>query len=272
MTNAGHHAGRGVRVGAVVFAGFGLWLLSSCTRPPVAEELNPETTTDFHVLFATNCAGCHGADGSHGPGPHIGDPVYLAFAKPETISQVIKNGRPGTPMPSFGAAAGGPLSDQQVDALVQGMVREWSKPSAVSGAKIPPYSEQDAIAEGEEPGNSERGQKAYMFYCSPCHGTGTGKSLVGPMAVPSYLAIASDQLLRTTIVIGRTDFGMPDWRHRPPRMISSQDISDVVAYLRTKRPAYSKVPQTAAVQPVATTAAAKMPATSSKPAGGEHHP
>lgn len=248
-----------------------LSLLSACSRPP-EEQSAIEPTTDFHLLFSTHCAGCHGADGSHGPGPHIGSPVYMAFANPEAISQVIKNGRPGTPMPAFGASAGGPLSDQQVDALVQGMIREWAKPADFKDVKLPPYSEKDALAAGEQPGDSARGQRAYSFYCFPCHGSGEGKSLVGPMATPSYLAIVSNQVLRTTIVNGRTDLGMPDWRHRPPRLISNQEISDIVAYLGTKRPSYSRVSQPVALQADQPAATAKSTAAGASTAAPENHP
>jgi mono/diheme cytochrome c family protein len=199
--------------------------------------------------------------------------VYLAFAKPETISHVIKNGRRGTPMPAFGTSAGGPLSDQQIEALVQGMIHEWAKPADFKDAKLPPYSEKEALAAGEQPGDSVRGERAYFVYCFPCHGSGEGKSAVGPMATASYLAIASDQILRTTMVNGRTDFGMPDWRHRPPRLITNQEISDIVAYLRTKRPSYSKVSQPEASQTDApATATAKTTAAGASSAAPENHP
>jgi cytochrome c oxidase cbb3-type subunit 3 len=244
---------------------------SACSRP-ADEQSAIETTTDFHSLFSTHCTGCHGANGSHGPGPHIGSPVYLAFAKPEAISQVIRNGRTGTPMPAFGASAGGPLSDQQVDALVQGMLREWAKPADFKDVKLPPYSEEEALAAGEQPGNSVRGERAYFVYCFLCHGSGEGKSPVGAMATASYLAIASDQVLRTTMVNGRTDLGMPDWRHRPPRLIANQEISDIVAYLRTKRPSYSKVSQLVALQANAPAAATKSTAAKPSTTAPENRP
>jgi cytochrome c oxidase cbb3-type subunit III len=225
--------------------GFGLLpitvlLLNGCGHPPVSEEDQPSKTLDFGKLYGTNCAGCHGQDGTKGPGPRIGDPLYLSFTRSENIRAVVEHGRKGTPMPAFGPSEAGPLSDKQIDALVDGLERNWSK-KIDSGPALPPYSEEDSMKAGLESGNPERGHAAYLLYCAGCHGTGTGKSLVGPVATPSYVAIASNQGLRTTIVLGRPEFGMPDWRHRPPHPIANQEISDVVAWLASLRPAYSKI-------------------------------
>ena len=37
------------------------------------------TSRDFALLYATNCAGCHGADGRLGPAPPLNDPLFLAI-------------------------------------------------------------------------------------------------------------------------------------------------------------------------------------------------
>ena len=219
----------------------GVLCAGSCGHPPVNEEDQPSTTTDFGKLYGTNCAGCHGADGTHGPGPRIGDPLYLAFVTRETIRAVVEHGIAGTPMPAFGPSESGPLSGKQLDALVDGLESHWGKKADAGAPPLPPYSEEDSIQSGLEPGDPDRGHHVYLQNCAFCHGTGKGASAFGPVATPSYVAIASNQGLRTTIVVGRPDFGMPDWRHRPPHPIASQGISDVVAWLASLRPTYSKV-------------------------------
>ncbi len=219
----------------------GLLFTGACGHPPVNEEDEPFNTTDFGKLYGTNCAGCHGADGTHGPGPRIGDPLYFAFAKRETIRDVLEHGRKGTPMPAFGPSESGPLSAKQLDALVDGLESHWGNKADNGSPPLPPYSEEDSIQAGLLPGDPGRGHDAYLRNCAICHGTGKGASAFGAVATPSYVAIASDQGLRTTIVTGRPDFNMPDWRHRPPHPISNQEISDVVAWLASLRPAYSKI-------------------------------
>jgi cytochrome c oxidase cbb3-type subunit 3 len=235
-------------------------LLAGCGKPKPA-PLEPEEIGDFKDLFAQNCQGCHGETGGFGPAPHISDPLYLKLATPQAIRQVIAEGRHGTPMPVFSAALGGPLSDKQIDTLVDGIEKTWGTPVDLHGATLPPYSEADSIAAGLQPGDPDRGHNTYLIYCAHCHGIGKGKSLRGAIANPAYLALVSNQSLRTTAIIGRSDLGMPDWRSRiPSHTMSNQEISDVVAWLASQRPAYSNVPPATASLPAPVTAmAAKEP-------------
>jgi len=55
----------------------------------------------------------------------------------------------------------------------------------------------------------------------------------------SYLSLISDQGLRTIVITGRPDFGAPDWRGNVPhRPMTDQEISDVVAWLSSRRPSF----------------------------------
>ncbi len=235
-------------------------LTIGCGRPKPG-PLVAEEVTNFQQLYAENCQGCHGEKGGYGPAPHISDPMYLKLASRDAIRKVIAEGRRGTPMPVFSASLGGPLSDKQIDALVDGIETTWATPVDLHGAALPPYSEADSIAAGLQPGDPERGHNTYLMFCAHCHGTGTGKAPRGAIANPAYLALVSNQSLRTTAVIGRSDLGMPDWRNRiPNHPMSNQDISDVVAWLVSQRPTYSSVPQiTASVPATSSPTTAKEP-------------
>jgi mono/diheme cytochrome c family protein len=204
-------------------------------QPKGREEPYPEQVTDFNELFARHCVGCHGADGTKGPGPRLHDSLYLAVADRDSIYNAIEYGRPGTPMPPFGKDHAGPLTDQQVAAIVDGMEKNWAQPGKYKGVVLPTYSVEKA-----PPGDIARGQIAYQRNCMMCHGFGKFKGVAGPIAEPQYLALVSDQNLRTTMIVGRMDWGMPDWSHRVPRHpMSDQEMSDVVAWLASKRPKYS---------------------------------
>src|SRR6185437_14349910 len=98
------------------------------------------TGDGFSQTVSRNCVGCHGADGMKGPGPRLHDPLYLAVADRESIFNAIKYGRPGTPMPPFGKDEAGPLTDQQIAAIVDGMERNWGQPEKFKGATLPTYS------------------------------------------------------------------------------------------------------------------------------------
>ena len=204
---------------------------SGCGKPTGQAE-QPEAVMNFHQLFSENCSGCHGPSGKNGAGPRLNDPLYLALAGRQDLWDVIEHGRPGTSMPAFGFASGGPLAEKQIDAIVNGIEAEWAKPVNLQGAILPVYSVAKA-----PPGDARRGQAQYMRNCMMCHGFGSFKGMAGSITDPNFLALASNQGLRTTVIVGRIDWGMPDWRHRiPGHVMTDQDISDVVAWLASQRP------------------------------------
>jgi mono/diheme cytochrome c family protein len=114
---------------------------------PARQEGAVETFDDIFVnrgskLFAVtadggyNCAGCHGAEGVGGVAPRYTltdaegeyaagviwyapalNTVLLRYSEDE-VKEILTYGRPGTPMPAWGTAGGGPLTDQQLDELV----------------------------------------------------------------------------------------------------------------------------------------------------------
>jgi cytochrome c oxidase cbb3-type subunit 3/ubiquinol-cytochrome c reductase cytochrome c subunit len=135
--------------------------------------------------------------------------------------------------------AGGPLTDKQIDILVEGMRSKWGKAENFKGIALPAYSAQEAVAAGAVPGNPQLGAVTYQIYCAQCHGKdGSGGPKGGSVINPAYLALVSDQALRTAVIVGRSDLGMPDWRsYIPIRPMSPAEISDVVAWLASHRPA-----------------------------------
>ena len=63
----------------------------------------------------------------------------------------------------------------------------------------------------------------------------------------SFLALVSNQSLRTTVIVGRRELGAPDWRGNVPGTpMSEEDVSDVVAWLAAQRPEVAGQPYPAA--------------------------
>jgi cytochrome c oxidase cbb3-type subunit III len=179
--------------------------------------------SDFQTLFRDNCSGCHGAEGRGGPGRILNDGLYLAFIPKETLRSVIEHGRAGTAMPAWARADGGPLTPEQISLLVDGMERNWAKASNLRGVTLPAYEAAGAV------GDSARGKKLFLRDCFACHAKG---GLAGPLNDPAYLSLTTRQNLRTSIVVGRPDLGMPDYRVlNLGRPLSEQDIADLVTYL-----------------------------------------
>jgi cytochrome c oxidase cbb3-type subunit III len=210
-------------------------LLSSCSSPngrpeKDSEPIVPSQVVDFRTLYGQNCVGCHGVDGKGGAAIALANPVYLAIADDSVIGRTASKGVRGTPMPAFAQSAGGMLTDKQIDVIVGG-IRSWATPNAFDDQTLPPYSTQVA-------GDPQRGADVYRTYCSSCHGAdGHGGSKASSIVDGSYLALVSDQQLRTIVIAGRPELGAPDWRgNAQGKPMSTQEITDVVAWLSSQRP------------------------------------
>ena len=233
----------GMKVRSGLLIALMLVALTSCDNLPGKPTPEERWTaaaeiTDFSQLYAMNCSGCHGADGRFGAARPLNDPIYLALVSDGLLRAAIAEGVQGTTAPAFAQQAGGSLTDKQIDVLVAGIRTRWGTAENFKNMGLPPYSLQDAIAAGSGPGDPRRGAAAYESYCAQCHGKdGTGGAKGRSVIDPTYLALISDQALRTAVIVGRMDLGMPDWRANVSgRPMSPQEISDVVAWLASHRP------------------------------------
>lgn len=195
-----------------------------------SETLAPNEVLEFDVLYGENCAGCHGAEGRGGAAISLADPVYLAIADDAVVRKVIASGVRGTAMPGFAQSAGGMLTDKQVDVIANGIRSRWSRPGILNGTNAPSYLARSA-------GDAQKGAEAYKTYCESCHGLGgRGGGKGSAITNDSFLALVSDQGLRTMVIMGRPDLGGPDWRGNVPgRPMSDQEVTDVVAWLVARR-------------------------------------
>ena len=192
--------------------------------------MRPDQVLDFALLYGANCAGCHGADGRGGAALGLANPIYLAIVDDDTLRAVTAHGVQNTAMPAFAKSAGGTLTDEQIGILVNGMRSRWGKADALGGAKAPPYA-----ATGD--GNSQHGSHLFNTYCAGCHGPdGNGGAKAGSVVDGSFLALVSNQSLRTLLIAGRPDIDHPDWRgYAAGRPLTASEVSDIVAWLATQR-------------------------------------
>jgi mono/diheme cytochrome c family protein len=195
-----------------------------------SEVVAPDRVSNFDTLYGQNCAGCHGANGRGGAAIALSDPVYLAIADDPAIGKVIANGRPGTAMPAFAQSSGGMLTDKQIEIITSGIRSRWSRSGILDRSNPPSYATKFA-------GNVAHGETAYKAYCESCHGPGGHGGPKGSSITDgSFLALVSDQGLRTIVITGRPELGAPDWRgDAPGKPMSDQDITDVVAWLVSQR-------------------------------------
>jgi mono/diheme cytochrome c family protein len=237
-------------------------LCAGCKRAPGYPQPGPEVgrpdqLLDFHALYRQNCSACHGENGTNGAAMPLNNPAYLAIVGASNLRAVSSGGVKGTLMPPFAKSAGGMLTDAQVEVLVQGMLSEWGRPVEFNGVQLPAYA-------ATNQGDPVAGQKAFVTSCARCHGAdGMGvKQVAGaadnstlPFSIvdPAYLALVSDQALRSFILAGRPDEGMPDWRsynsgpNRHP--LTDQETANIVAWLTAHRSPQAGQPS----QPASTT-------------------
>jgi mono/diheme cytochrome c family protein len=240
-------------------------LAAGCGRPDPADRPVPANNVeDFGALYATRCAGCHGADGKLGPAPPLNDPLFLAIVPEAELRRVISEGRAvtatqRTPMPAFhpgkeasltaaqvqvwaelkeerGASPRqqSVLTDAQVKVLAKGIKQHWQA-AAPTGGDVPPY----VAATGS--GDKEEGKRVFARACAGCHGRQgqggmNGDQQVGAINSPAFLALISDQALRRYAITGRPDLGMPAFdgkagRPQDSRPLTSAEIQDLVALL-----------------------------------------
>lgn len=213
-----------------------LVLLSACSAPhgqpsqKDSESVAPNEVVDFVTLYAQNCAGCHGEDGRGGPSIALANPVYLGIVDEKDLRKIIANGVRGTAMPAFAQRAGGMLTERQIDVISNGMVSRWGREGILDGANPPSYAAKNA-------GNAEHGKLVYGTYCGSCHGAAGGGTPRGSAITnDSFLALVSDQGLRTIVITGKPELGAPDWRGNVPgKPMSDQEITDVVAWMASQR-------------------------------------
>jgi cytochrome c oxidase cbb3-type subunit 3 len=245
-------------------------LTAGCDFPgrpnPIDRPVPVDQVKNFDVLYATRCAGCHGADGKLGPAPPLNDPLFLAIVPDDVLSRVISEGRAVTPtqkslMPAFRLGKGASLTEEQskawaklkeethanpkqqsvltvaqVKVLAEGIKQRW-KAAALPGDLVPPY----LAPATEGSGNKDDGDRVFARACAGCHGSQGqggkhGERQIGAINDPAFLALISDQALRRYAITGRPDLGMPAFDGkdgRPPdfRPLNSAEINDLVALL-----------------------------------------
>ena len=102
-----------------------LWLVGC--EPSGKPAAPQKEVADFQTLFRDNCSGCHERLG-RGTGTHFERRLIPGiYPQGKFAGASIEHGRAGTAMPAWARAEGGPLTSEQISALVDGMERNWAK-------------------------------------------------------------------------------------------------------------------------------------------------
>lgn len=171
------------------------------------------------TLFGANCVMCHGDDGSGDLGPSLNSPSFLTVVPDSYLIETLVHGRREAGMPSWPQ-----LSSEDLASLVR-YVRTWqSEPS-----KSPDWHEQVVPR-----GDWDAGRRLFAGACASCHGS-DGEGTTGPqLNNPSFLALATDVMLREWISNGKTGTQMRAFRKGGQGVaeLSERQVEDIISYLR----------------------------------------
>jgi mono/diheme cytochrome c family protein len=184
------------------------WFTDGIRREAVAAEQEEELLHFGEIIFsddpsepsAAGCAQCHGADGTGGEegsdviGPNLHSSSLLAKIKanPNYVrlavryGGVVVSGNVESQMPAWSSEVGGPLNEQQIEAVVA-LVESWA-----------------AEAEGQAPeeveDTVEAGAEVYAAQCASCHGAdleggvGPGLQTIGSEILTDELPVVPTQV------------------------------------------------------------------------------
>ena len=115
----------------VLVLSFPLYKLTESSRRANATALQQQAQiTTGTQLWALNCAECHGKMGQGISAPALNSQQFLTSVTDAQMTNIIRGGIPGTAMPAWLTDYGGPLTDQEIAALVT-YIRSW-EPTAPS--------------------------------------------------------------------------------------------------------------------------------------------
>src|SRR5574338_706362 len=192
------------------------WLTDEPRRATTAATQEEELLHFGEIIFSNNpaepaaagCAQCHGADGTGG---EAGAAV--------SYGGVVVSGNVNSQMPAWSAEVGGPLNQQQIDAVVA-LVESW----AAEAANQP----QEDI-----PNTVEAGAEVYASAgCASCH----GPDLAGTPAGPDITGIKTDVITEgLPVTPSGVDQMIADYQS-DPRMFLENWIRDSAANYNDGQP------------------------------------
>jgi mono/diheme cytochrome c family protein len=206
-----------------------------------------EDVVEGRKLYLTyGCVGCHGVGGGGGMGKPILDDEWIFGSDDETLFKLIRGDIPKQTMPS---AIGKVLTDEQVRQVIVYVRFIYQGDREKINWAIPPPVSEDKLSASVSTGDAvASGKVLFMSACSPCHGEkghgdGPSSKELNPkprnLTDAKYMAPLDDRYLFELISRGGIAVGKS--AQMPQFPLSSQDIGNLIAYVRTlSKPAAAK--------------------------------
>lgn len=196
-----------------------------------AQAADPEQLELGAQLYNANCAICHGQDGQGRIGATLAQD-WPSIQPELTIKSTIANGILGSAMPAWSQANGGPLTDEEIDAIAT-YILSWQTSGvpnitpAPTATLLPPITPVPGVE-----GDPNAGAVLFAENCAACHGD-RGQGRIGATLAQDWPGIRPDLAVKGTIAAGIRGSAMPAWSQENGGPLGDSDINNLVAFIMT---------------------------------------
>jgi mono/diheme cytochrome c family protein len=188
-------------------------------------------------LYVENCAVCHGVDGQGRIGASLQD--FPGIDAGAAMEAVIASGIPGSVMPAWGQAGGGPLSEQDIRDVAAYVLGAFGGTQPI--APLPTYQAPAIPALPEVEGDPSAGAAVYQANCVMCHGD-QGQGRFGLALAKAWPVTDPPTYIRQVVGQGIDGTTMPAWSQAGGGPLTDDEIGDVAAFILTLEPAAAPTP------------------------------
>jgi mono/diheme cytochrome c family protein len=241
---------------------------SAAPTVPTSAATGPGDAALGAPVYLQSCTPCHGIEGQGVDAPPLRNSQYVQTAGDGAVLDTISNGQPGTEMPAWLQANGGPLTEAQINNVVaflhtlQGVPplltvtpapEEPTPTLPASSGQTPtptPHMESGSGEAGRHiAGNVDQGRSYFGLYCASCHGPqgvqgipnpGSDDGSVPPLnPIDPTIASPDPQVFGSNVDQFMQQGSVPEGPSplllMPPfgqrKMLTQQQIADLVAYV-----------------------------------------
>jgi len=190
----------------------------------VASLPGGETLSSGLLVYAENCAACHGSNGAGTVIAPALDSADLRTMDRTELLELVNTGVPGTLM----AGWNGMLPSDEIEAVLD-LIYRWPE-MVQAGVEFPQV---EVMSIPSSPELIAEGQQLFNITCKSCHGVdGYGSPMAPALNNLIFLSETPDAAIYQIIAGGVPDTLMPAWGSR----LNDRDIQALVAFLRSMEP------------------------------------